>query len=153
MPIVSIGFTKVSNVANCPELLQRLGPTIGVCIGFDPAYDDNDQNASPAIPIDQRLALVDTGTSHNAIDAKLAQQLSLPIVEKRPVSGVLGSQEVEFCRAQIYLPQFNFSVSGTFPVIELHAGGERHDALLGRGFLRHFVLQYDGVEGSVRLMR
>ena len=105
------------------------------------------------MPQDSRSALIKPGASHNSIDYDLAKQLNLPIIDKKPVSGIHGSAEVEICAAQMFLPHFAFTVYGLFALVRLRAGGQNHDALLGRNLLRHFSFYYDGIEGYVRLMR
>jgi hypothetical protein len=153
MSIVPVGFNRKATMASCPVQLAAFGPTIGVQIGFDPNYDGKNPAAVPAIPSDMRNALIDTGASHSSIDEKLAKQLGLPVVDKKPISGVHGSQEVEICSGQIYLPYFAFTIYGLFALVKLQEGGQQHHALLGRTLLQGFVFVYDGVEGYVRLMR
>jgi len=153
MPVVAVGYNKAATLANCPDLLQDVGPTIGVYIGFDPNYDGKNPNVIPAIPTDNKEALIDTGASHNSIDWTLAKALNLPIIDKKPVSGIHGSAEVEICSAQIYLPHFNVTFYGPFALVKLQEGGQRQHALLGRNLLRHFTFYYDGIEGYARLSR
>lgn len=153
MPVVPAGFNRAATSTNCPDQLAAIGPSLVIQIGFDPNYDGKNPGAVPVIPSDPRVALIDTGASHSSIDEKLAKQLALPIIDKKPVSGVHGSQEVEICSAQIYLPQFALTHYGLFTLVKLQEGGQQHVALLGRTFLRGFVFVYDGIEGYVRLMR
>ncbi len=52
--------------------------------------------------------------------------------------------------AQVQIPSINF----LFAVLLwglVHAGGQVHGALLGRTFLRHFKMIYDGATGGVEI--
>lgn len=152
MPIVAVGFNRPATETNCPNQLELHGPTMAVWIGFDPNFNPA-QYQHPTLPQTHKDALIDSGASHNSIDYDLAKQLNLPIIDKKPVSGIHGSGEVEICSAQIFLPHFEFTVYGAFALVQLRAGGQNHDALLGRNLLRHFTFYYDGIEGYARLSR
>ena len=75
------------------ELLEQLGPTLAVKIGFDPQYRPA-LGAVPDLPSTPHMALVDTGASLGCIDSELAASLGLPIVNRRDVSGVHGALTV-----------------------------------------------------------
>jgi hypothetical protein len=94
-------------------------------------------------------ALVDTGATECCIDSLLAAQLSLPIVDRRKISGVGGEHEVNVYMAQIHVPVFPFTVYGAFCGVDLAAGGQSHKALIGRTFLQHFTMLYEGHTGRV----
>ena len=76
-----------------PDALIASGPTLKVLIGFDPDYRP-EPNPIPNLPPVEHLALVDTGALESCIDSALAGTLGLPIVNRRLVSGVHGSDEV-----------------------------------------------------------
>jgi ABC-type uncharacterized transport system permease subunit len=101
--------------------------------------------------VTKESALVDTGASESCIDSLLAATLKLPIVDRRPVSGVHGSKEVNVYLAQIHVPSLNFTIYGAFAGVELKAGGQIHNALVGRTFLRNFKMIYDGKSGDVTI--
>lgn len=42
-------------------------------------------------------------------------------------------------------------MNGAFAGVDLKAGGQIHSALIGRTFLRHFKMIYDGRTGTVSL--
>ncbi len=81
----------------------------------------------------------------------LADILNLPVVDRRNVSGVHGSAEVNIHLAQIYVPFLQFTTYGRFAGVHLTSGGQVHRALIGRSFLRFFTMTYNGVAGSVEL--
>ena len=96
-------------------------------------------------------ALVDTGATESCIDSTIAGELDLPIFDQRNVSGGLGPGLVNMHLAQIYIPNLNITVAGRFAGVHLSAGGQRHAALIGRSFLRHFEMSYAGSTGHVTL--
>ncbi len=145
------GFNDVPGGAPGCELLVGLGPTLFVNIGFDPNFDPKTAKAPPVPSVTGIRALVDTGASESCIDALLAAQLNLPIVDQRPVSGVGGQHMVNMHMAQVFAPSLNFWVYGLFAGVNLAAGGQPHQALIGRTFLRHFTMIYEGRTGTVTI--
>ena len=134
-----------------PSLLISEGPVLGVQIGFDPQYDAT-RNAPPNLCRSESLAaLVDTGAEASCIDQELARQLRLPLVDEWPVSGVHESRRVDVHLAQIHVPLLKFTIYGRFAAVHLVEMG--YKALLGRTFLQHFTMTYDGTTGSVRIER
>jgi predicted aspartyl protease len=133
------------------ELLVSYGPTLKVDIGFDPNFRVTYPVTIPVPGIKDLIALVDTGASESCIDNLLAAQLKLPIIDRRPISGVHGSHETNMYLAQIYIPNLNFSIYGIFAGVDLKAGGQIHNALIGRTFLRNFTMVYEGQTGTVTI--
>jgi hypothetical protein len=149
MPETLCGFNDTPS-ASGPDLLATWGPTLLVNIGFD--KDWNDQKLTvPALAIAGVSALVDTGASESCIDDLLATQLNLPIIDRRPMSGIGGSQEAKIYLAQIYIPSLAFTIYGAFAGVHLEAGGQVHKALIGRTFLSRFIMIYEGNTGTVTL--
>ncbi len=136
------------SVEAASDLLLILGPTLGVQIGFDEQYRPG-IGRLPALPSSLHPGLVDTGASLSCIDSDLAVLLDLPVVDRKPVAGVHGAQEVNMHLAQIYIPTLQHVVYGEFAGVHLKAGGQQHLALIGRHFLQAFTMTYDGRTGSV----
>ena len=143
MPAISCGFSD-------PYVLTLRGPTVAVEIGIDPALEPR-HGLRPELMPSLLPALVDTGALESCIDDELAMRLNLPIVTRRQVSGVGGPMYVNEYMAQIYIPELNFTILGPFAGVHLAAGRQSHYALIGRSFLRHFNMAYDGRTGSVIL--
>ena len=133
------------------ELLVVWGPTIGVDIGFDPNYNPQNPIGIPVPGIRGVQALVDTGATESCIDSMLAAQLSLPIVDRRQVGGIGGAQVVNIHLAQVHVPSMGQTVYGAFAAVHLVAGGQAHQALIGRTFLQHFTMIYEGRTGTVTI--
>jgi hypothetical protein len=153
MSVLPVGFNRAVTQGDCPNLLEANGPTAACYVGFDPDYDAK-LASPPNIPNTTRQGLIDTGASHSSIDADLAKELNLPIVDKKPVGGVHGQIELEICSAQVYLPLYQYTTYGLFALVRLKDGGfGMHDVLFGRTMLRSFTLYYDGASGYTRLSR
>jgi predicted aspartyl protease len=137
-----------------PTLLVHFGPRIWVNIGFDPTYNPH-QNAPPKAGISNVEALVDTGAQESCIDDLLAAELNLQVIDRRMVVGVGagGALEVNVHLAQIHIPVLKFTEYGAFAAVPLIASGFRHKAVIGRTFLRHMRMSYDGKSGSVEISR
>ena len=150
MSEVSCGFSDVPGGASGSALLVNYGPTLLVDIGFDSNFKPVvGQVPTPGMKGIQ--ALVDTGATQCCIDSLLAAQLNLPIVDKQKVGGVHGSLEVNMHLAQVHIPALNFTIWGMFAAVHLVAGGQRHKALLGRTFLCHCKMVFDGKTGKVSI--
>ena len=129
-------------------LLIHYGPQIWVDIGFDPNYKP-DKNIPPIPKISRVLALVDTGAKESCIDSALALDLGLPVFDRRTVSGVNGTLEVDFHLAQVHVPSLRFTLQGAFAGVPLAASGFKQKALVGRSFLSYVKMEYDGPTGEV----
>jgi len=151
MPETKCGFNDVPGGATGAILLEVHGPTILVDIGFDPAFQTTPPIKRPIAGITGISALVDTGAAESCIDSMLAAQLNLPIVDRRQISGCHGSQEVNMHLAQVHFPSLNFTIWGAFAGVHLTAGGQVHRALIGRTFLKHYTMVYEGRTGTVTL--
>lgn len=132
------------------EWLVHFGPTLQVQIGFDPVFQPGALEA-PTLPGIRLPALVDTGAIECCIDSALADQLGLPVVDEGIVAGVQGASNVDVYIGQIYVPALGWTIHGRFHGVHLSEGGQPHSALIGRTFLRHFTMVYEGSTGSVTL--
>lgn len=133
-------------------LLIYHGPEILVDIGFDEKWTRT-TNAPPRPGAAQIKALVDTGAEESCIDDTLAKRLVLPHVDRRLVSSVNGKFEVDYYRAQLCVPALKFTVSGRFAALPLLASGLKFQVLVGRSFLSHVRMEYDGQTGKVKILR
>ncbi len=146
MPQARAGFASDADFSG-QRKLAIIGPTLYVRIGFDIEYRPG--KGPPDLPRALLPALVDTGASHSCIDAALANDLNLPVVDRRTVIGVHGEKEVDVYHAQIYVPELDYVLHEQFAVANLTAGGQPHLALIGREFLQNFTMTYEGRTGTV----
>lgn len=143
MPTTNCGFDS-------PHELALYGPTLIVEIGFDANYQST-HSIKPETQSVPLPALVDTGAVESCIDSELAESLYLPVVDRVEIAGAGGITEVNVHLAQIYVPELACTIYGRFSSVHLAAGGQPHYALIGRTFLRHYKMNYDGPTGVVIL--
>jgi predicted aspartyl protease len=149
MPETKCGFDDLPDgSASGADLLMTLGPTLIVDVGFDDTYSPT-SGKIPTPGIRTLPALVDTGASESCIDNLLAAQLKLPIIDRRPISGAGGQHMANMYLAQVHVIALGRTISGAFAGVDLKAGGQVHSALIGRTFLRHYRMTYDGTTGTV----
>ncbi len=151
MPSAKCGFINIPGGFPAEDLLSLWGPQLLVDIGFDQNYEYAPGGSLP-VPGKKGLpALIDTGAGESCIDSLLAAQLNLPVIDKRMQAGAHGAKMVDIHMAQVHIPALNFTIYGDFAAVDLRIGGQSIDALLGRTFLRHFKMVYDGKTGSVEI--
>jgi predicted aspartyl protease len=144
------GFNDAPDGTPGSNLLMIFGPTLFADIGFDSHYWSQ-TNQPPISSIQKVQALVDTGAAESCIDNVLAVELNLPIVNRRSISGAHGSHPTNIYLAQVHIPSLKFTIHGEFAGVDLIAGGQIHKTLIGRTFLRHFTMVYEGTTGGVTL--
>ena len=145
------GFNDLPDISGS-EILVNLGPTLLVDVGFDPSHDPvANPHGVPLPGIKGAHALVDTGATECCIDSLLAVQLNLPLVNRRQISGVHGSHLANVYLAQVHVPSLGMTMNGAFSGVDLKAGGQVHSVLIGRTFLRHFKMIYEGKTGTVTI--
>jgi hypothetical protein len=74
----------------------------------------------------------------------------LPVIDRRLVCGV-GSVEVDVFLAQIHVQALKFTIYGKFAGVPLEENGHRQRVLIGRSFLEHCKLMYNGKSGAVTI--
>jgi predicted aspartyl protease len=149
MPKTKCGFDDGPQGSGS-DLLVLYGPTLKVNIGFDPTYRTTGKKL-PIPGITALDALVDTGAIESCIDNILAAALSLPVVDRQPISGSNGSHMVNIYQAQVHVPSLGTTINGRFAGVELIAGGQKHTALIGRTFLKNYNMVYEGNTGTVTI--
>ena len=131
-----------------PDLLVKLGPTLLVDIGLKPLAHTSD---GPELQFKGLRALVDTGAGDNCIDSGIAGLARLPVIDQRIASGIGGATRVNIHMARLYIPSLKQMLFQPFAGVELESGGQWHQALLGRTFLRPYTLRYVGPTGEVEI--
>jgi len=134
-----------------PEELVKYGPTIWVDIGFDPSWRPGPPARKPNAAALRVRALIDTGAEQSFIDCDLAARLKLSIFDWAEVAGSQGRHEVEVYLAQIFIQPLQLTQHGQFAGVHLQRGGMPYQVLIGRTFLEHFTLHYNGRSGQVTL--
>ena len=155
MTIADCGFRDEGRIPG-RDLLIYFGPTLEVRVGFDIQFwlaqsaneADTIQPNLPPIPFP---ALVDTGATESCIDEALAEALELPVVDEVSIAGVGGAHQAQVYLAQIYIPELEIGYNGRVIGARLSDGDQIHRVLIGRNFLQHLRLVYDGPSGSVAI--
>jgi hypothetical protein len=133
---------------SAPDLLVKFGPTLFVDIGLKPLSHGPD---GPDLQFKSLKALVDTGAGDNCIDSGIAGLARLPVIDQRVASGIGGATRVNIHMARLYIPSLKQMLFQPFAGVELESGGQWHQALLGRTFLRPYTLRYVGPTGDVEI--
>jgi predicted aspartyl protease len=150
MPIADCGFSDAQTLT-AQDALTFYGPTILVDIGLDEAFDYRTVGQAPSSQVRSVLALIDTGAVESCIDDALAREIGLPVIDRQSVAGAGGAIELNVYLGHIHIPTVNFTVWGRFTGVLLQAGGQQHQALIGRTMLQNALLVYDGRSGAARL--
>lgn len=145
MPILRSAYQSASVAGNAALLAH--GPAIPVFVGLPPVPSSGTAPA-PQVQAQQEGALIDTGASASCIDEGLAQRLGLTVIDRRQVGGVAGTQLHNVYLALVVIPALNLQNLGPFIGVNLRG---LHKIIVGRDFLVHTVLIYDGLTGSITL--
>lgn len=148
MPNESVGFKSGLGGLSAADMLVQIGPTVHVDIG---RKSRSGPGKTPDLAGKRIKALIDTGAGGDCIDETLAQELRLPATEKGVISGVGGRHEAVIYTARLYVPALDRLLFQQFTGVRLAEGEQLHRVLLGRTFLRHYRMSYDGVSGQVEL--
>ena len=150
MRVGQAGFKKGQQGRTPADLLAEHGPTLHVDVGLKPLRPA-ELGEPPDLPKKRVLALIDTGAGSNGIDERLARALALPPVEEGHMSGFHGREPVTFYLARVYAPQLHRLIFDRFAGAKLIEGGQSHQIILGRGFLRGCRMIYDAIAGVVEI--
>lgn len=145
MPLLHAGFRTQDGHSDGPTLIAY-GPTVQVTVGHY-APEGGDQPR----PNRSVFALVDTGAYESCIDAALAAELGLPVVDRTRISGAGGESAHDVFLAHIQIPQLEVVQYGRFTGVNLAAGQQAHSVLLGRTFLVNTIMIYDGLRAQVTI--
>ena len=122
------------------EMLRLNGPRLRVIVrslgpsGVQPGSDFAEQDA-----------LIDTGASDICIDARVARQLGLQAVDIVRIGVVGGFAEAVVYAGILEVPELHFSRIMRF--YAPRGAAPSSQLLLGRSFLAHFIMTYDGPNG------
>jgi hypothetical protein len=148
MSSVQAGFKAGRAGAAPADLLAQLGPTLFVDIGLK---SRSLAGEAPNLPLKKVRALLDTGAGADCIDDELARSLGLPISDEGEISGVGGKHHAFIYTARVYVPKLDRLLFQQFTGVKLQQGEQWHRVILGRSFLRHYRLSYNGPDGQVEL--
>lgn len=148
MPSTQAGFKAGKNGRSPSDLLVELGPTLLVDIGLKSRSSAGRQ---PDLAGKKVRALIDTGAGGDCIDENLARAMKLPIVDEGEISGIGGRCHAYVYMARLYVPSLDRLLFQKFTGVRLQDGGQWHQIILGRTFMRPYQLTYDGRTGRVEI--
>ena len=89
--------------------------------------------------------LIDTGASDVCIDYRLAEQLALPEIDVKNV-GIVGATVPASVRLGVLeVPSLGFTE--IMPLYAFKVRHSTHEVILGRSFLRRYIVTFDGPQG------
>lgn len=96
---------------------------------------------------DSQYALVDTGANIGGIDPAIAEKMNLPLIDSMDVGGWGGVNKHDVYAASVHIVGLDM-VSHSARLVA--APLPQHSrVLLGRDFLRHVVMLYDGMNSEL----
>jgi hypothetical protein len=150
----SFGFDGAKGRVSWSDGMSILGPLLNVEIGIPPQVAN--ALTKQGAPLPQSVvgtALLDTGAAGCVIDEDAAQKLALQPVGAVRVAGV-GAPEIRPSYAvRLYFPELmnNWFEPEVVTSSDHLLGKQGILALIGRDFLRHTVLVYNGKLGTITL--
>lgn len=135
-----------------PEVMLERGPLVQVLVGL--AEDIAQQLVQQGQKVPQPasgVGLIDTGASATCIDDALAQSLGLPVID------VVGMTSASHAGTQANVYPITMEIVGS-PIrvnvpraIGANLAPQGLIALIGRDYLRHCTLVYNGFTGQITL--
>ncbi len=111
-----------------------------------PIIDITLHGADPAIPAETLEGIVDTGASVICLDKRVAIRLGLTAVNRKPMEVADGTLvEATIYMAEMKIPGLGFS--DWVEVFALPMTRPSQRVLLGRSFLKNYIVTYNGPEG------
>lgn len=147
MPTARLRLTNDPALPAWGALLLH-GPTLPVVVGYDLSYGSTGA-PSPHSPTSTVTAIIDTGTDANCIDEGLAIRLNLPQAGESMASVAYGTVPANVYRGQLFVPDLDWVIDGRLLGVSFGAGQQQWSVILGRIFLQHFLMTYDGRTGEV----
>lgn len=135
-----------------PVVLQQRGPCVQVTVGLAQIIVNQilQQGKTPPQPI-SGMALIDTGATSTCIDETAAQRLQLPVVNVVNVASAshASSQQNVY---PIHIEIVGLPIAVDAPqAIGAALAPQGLLALIGRDFLQHCTLFYNGITGEITI--
>ena len=135
------------------KILELAGPTLPVLVrnpehnGKPMSFFEN-KDISPFI---ERTGLIDTGATAVLISRNVAEELGLRQTGNTMMQGVNRSADALIYAGMIEVPQLDYAI--TIPVLAPRRGEFASGLLLGRSFLKDFIVTYDGPSGMLTIVQ
>ena len=148
MRLAQAGFRTGKGGKSPSDLLAELGPTLKVDIGLRRSLG---ADGKPDLPRKGVRALIDTGAGADCIDEDFAKSLGLVAHDEGYISGVGGRHWAAAYVVRLYVHSLDRLLFQSFSGVKLRQGGQWHEVILGRTFLRQYRMTYDGANGQVEV--
>jgi hypothetical protein len=158
VPILHIQYSATIPDANGNQVdappsvaLAMHGPRVQITLGLAQVMIEQlaQQGQPTPVPI-SGWALIDSGASHTCIDDAAARTLGLPAIDRvRMASASHDRHEASRYPANITLPATGVALDTIAIGAALQVQGIL--ALIGRDFLQHCTLFYNGIYGQITL--
>ncbi len=159
MPILHVQYDSKGKTSDGKDVtippsiaLLQHGPIVQVVAGLAQTFAD--QLLQHGVSLPQPVsgnALIDTGASTTCIDEKIARQMKLPaidVVSMASASHAATQQNVYPVQMQIVGSPIRVEIPRA---IGANLQSQGIIALIGRDYLRHCTLHYNGVTGEITL--
>lgn len=123
-----------------PADLERYGPTLKVIL-----HGLSTSELSAPAPSYAGDAVVDTGASCICVDKNIVRDLALQFVSQISMTAVGASHPASRYIALVEVPELRFKK--IMPVCSPHGVHVAPSILLGRSFLKHFIITFNGITG------
>lgn len=132
-------------------IMMQRGPVVQINIGLAQVFADQLTQMGQAVPAPATgLALIDTGATSTCIDDAMAQHMGLPAIDVVQMT----SASHENTPQNVYPAKLELPNGITFQApraIGAALQAQGIIALIGRDFLQHCTLFYNGVTGEITL--
>lgn len=144
-----------SKVPAPPELLLQVrGPVIQVTVGLAQSVAQELAARGEIVPAPVAgWAMIDTGASGTCIDEDLAQQMGLPVIDRQRIATPShNSAEMNVYPASITITPIQHTIN-VDRAVGVSLDNQGIIALIGRDFLAHCTLHYNGTTGTFTIAR
>ena len=159
MPILHVqydahGKDPEGRVVSVPPglVLQQHGPIVQIILGIGKTFAEPLQQQGIALPVPASgNALIDTGASTTCIDDSVAQKMGLPAID------VVTMASASHASTQQNVYSIQMQIVGSPIMVEVpraigaNLQSQRIIALIGRDYLQHCTLHYNGLTGAITL--
>lgn len=157
MPILHVQFAGEAQKhgggtiqLSAPQALQIRGPVLQISVSLEQSFADALAKQGKALPNPvSGVGLIDTGASDTCIDDETAQQLQLPVIDvcnMTSASHAATQQNVYPVQIQVV----GFPIRVNVPrCIGANLKPQGLLLLIGRDFLQHGTLIYNGMAGEI----
>lgn len=126
-----------------PPDLQNYGPRLEIEVGLPIVGTSRKSHVTSKMP-----GLIDTGAARTVLSPEAVAKLSLPLVDRRIVTRVGGTNEVGVHVASVRFPNSKLATIEVMQVLCCALPEQPVQCLIGRDILSRWLFTYDGKLGA-----